>query len=70
MKIKLLRDSRINHAAGETLEVSSATAEFLLSVGSAVIVADKATKELPEVEKAVKTPKVAPKTATKGKAKK
>lgn len=71
MKIKLLRDSRINHAAGETLEVSSATAEFLLSVGSAVIVADKATKELPEeVEKAVKTPKAAPKTATKGKTKK
>ena len=36
MKVKLLRDARINHKAGETVEVSSAEAQFLLSVGSAV----------------------------------
>ena len=67
MKIRLLRDSRINHAAGETVDVSPATAEFLCSVGSAVVIAEKATKEPSEVaEKAVKAPKAAPKaTATK-----
>lgn len=67
MKVRLLRDSRINHLAGEIVEVSSAQAEFLLSVGSALIVAEKATKEPSEVaEKAVKAPKAAPKaTATK-----
>ena len=66
MKIRLLRDSRINHAAGEIVEVSSATAEFLLSVGSAVIAeqkAETATIKVEEVaEKAVKAPKAATKT--------
>ena len=67
MKVRLLRDSRINHQAGEIVEVSSAQAEFLLSVGSAVIIAEKAVKEPEAVaEKAVKAPKAAPKaTATK-----
>jgi len=36
MKVRLLRDARIKHKAGEIVEVSSAEADFLLSVGSAV----------------------------------
>ena len=36
MKVKLIRDARILHKAGETVEVSPAVAQFLLSVGSAV----------------------------------
>lgn len=36
MKVRLIRDSRITVKAGETVEVSSAVADFLLSVGSAV----------------------------------
>ena len=68
MKVRLLRDSRINHSAGEIVEVSSAEADFLLSVGSAVKVGDapkveKATIKVEEVaEKAVKATKAAPKT--------
>lgn len=65
MKLKLLRDSRINVRAGEIVEVSPAQAEFLLSVGSAVKV-ETAVKAVEEVaEKAVKAPKATPKTATK-----
>ena len=67
MKVRLLRDSRINHAAGEIVEVSPATADFLLSVGSAVKLESKpveaATISVEEVaEKAVKAPKAATKT--------
>ena len=70
MKVKLLRDSRINHAAGEIVEVSPATADFLLSVGSAVKIESKsveaATILVEEVaEKAVKAPKATAKTTTK-----
>ncbi len=36
MKLILLRDARIWHKAGETVEVGQAEAGFLLSVGSAV----------------------------------
>lgn len=43
MKVKLIRDSRIKHKAGEIVEVSPEEAFFLLSVGSAV--------EPPEKEK-------------------
>lgn len=39
MKVKLLRDARIRHAAGEIVEVSPAEFSFLVSVGSAVEVA-------------------------------
>ena len=35
MKIRLLRDARIRHKAGETVEASPAEAEFLISLGSA-----------------------------------
>lgn len=55
MRVKLLRDARINHKAGEIVEVSPAEGGFLLSVGSAEKVAEKATKPAVEVaEKAVK----------------
>ena len=61
MRIKLLRDARINHKAGEILEVSPAEGEFLLSVGSAQALAEKATAPVIEVaEKAVKAPKATP----------
>ena len=69
MKVKLLRDSRINHLAGEIVDVSPAQGEFLLSVGSAVS-ADKKTVETATIpveeiaEKAVKATKAAPKTTT------
>ena len=36
MKIRLLRDARIRHKAGEIVEVSPAEATFLLSLNSAV----------------------------------
>ena len=39
MKVKLLRDARINHKAGEIVDVSPAECSFLVSVGSAVEVA-------------------------------
>lgn len=35
MKVRLLRDAKIKHKAGEIVEVSPAEAGFLLSVGSA-----------------------------------
>ena len=69
MKIKLLRDSRINHAAGEIVEVSPATADFLMSVGSAAKIESKsvetATIPVEEVaEKAVTAPKATTKKRT------
>ena len=69
MRVKLIRDSRINHSAGEILEVSPAQGAFLLSVGSAVSLEQKsvetATIPVEEVaEKAVKATKAAPKTTT------
>ena len=36
MKILLIRDARIKHRAGETVEVTPAEASFLISTGSAV----------------------------------
>lgn len=47
MKIKLVRDSRVNIKAGEIVEVSSAEARFLIGVGSAV----KAEEEQPKKTK-------------------
>lgn len=40
MKIVLLRDARIKHSAGETVEVSKAEAAFLISTQSAVPAAE------------------------------
>lgn len=36
MKIRLTRDARIQHRAGEVVEASPAEAGFLISVGSAI----------------------------------
>lgn len=41
MKVKLIRAVRIWHKAGETVEVTPAEANFLVSVGSAVPVTEK-----------------------------
>ena len=58
MNVKLLRDARITAKSGEIVEVSPEQAEFLISVGSAEKVAEKATAQAVEVaEKAVKAPK-------------
>ena len=57
MKVRLLRDARILHKAGEIVEVSPAECQFLTSVGSATEVAVKAPveAETPEtIEKPVK----------------
>lgn len=62
MKVRLLRDARILHKAGEIVEVSSTELQFLVSVGSAVEVAvnppvnvETATKEpVKAVEKRAK----------------
>lgn len=48
MKVKLLRDARINHKAGEIVEVSPAEYEFLVSVGSAEAVGVLSKAETPE----------------------
>ena len=57
MKVRLLRDARINHQAGEIVEVSPAEFGFLTSSNSAV-----AYKEVKAVAEAA-----APKKATKKK---
>ena len=54
MKVKLLRDARINHKAGEIVEVSPAECHFLTSVGSAVEVAVQAPVEAETPEKPAK----------------
>lgn len=54
MRVKLLRDARINHKVGEIVEVSPAECNFLVSVGSAVEVA---VRDLSKVELAEKIPK-------------
>ena len=41
MKVRLLRDAKIMHKAGETVEVSPADAKFLLSIHSAEKVEEK-----------------------------
>lgn len=41
MIVKLLRDARIKHYAGEIVKVSPAEGAFLLSIGSAVETAVK-----------------------------
>ena len=56
MKVKLVRDARIRHKAGEIVEVSPAEAGFLLSTGSAVEVA-----EVPPIKRETPEAKVEPK---------
>ena len=65
MKVKLLRDARITHHAGEVIETTPAEGAFLISVGSAEElkekVVQKATAPVVETaEKAVKAPKAEP----------
>ena len=47
MRIRLLKAARINHEAGEIVEVSPAQATFLLSVNAAEIV-ESTQRETPE----------------------
>ena len=54
MKIRLLRDARILHKAGEIVDVSPAEFSFLKSVGSGVEVAVKAPEKEPKTEKRTK----------------
>lgn len=53
MIVKLLRDARINHSAGEIVEVSPEQGDFLLSVGSAEAV----KKAEPKKEEPIEEPK-------------
>lgn len=51
MRVKLLRDARIHHKAGEIVEVSLAECHFLTSTGSAIEVAVNPPAETPEEPK-------------------
>jgi hypothetical protein len=66
MKVKLLRDARIRHTAGEIVEVSPAEGSFLLSVGSAEEIEELKAAEVPEKALKAETPEK-PKKATKKK---
>lgn len=57
MKIKLIRDSRIVHKAGETVDVSPAEAAFLLSVNSAVEIRAEADAQSQQKQTRKKTAK-------------
>ncbi len=67
MKVRLLRDARIKHSKGETVEVSPQEFLFLVSVGSAepldevkeveTVVADTAAVETPEKKRQTRKPK-------------
>lgn len=59
MKVRLIRDARINHKAGEIVDVSPAEMNFLCSVGSAVLVETATKKVVETAERATKVPKVA-----------
>ena len=48
MKVRLLRPARINHDAGEIVEVSPAQVEFLIAVGAAEIVSGREVPEKPK----------------------
>ncbi len=45
MKVRLLRDARINHKAGEIVEISPAQFQFLASFRSVELVEETAVKE-------------------------
>lgn len=44
MRIKLVREARIRHKAGEIVEVSPAEAQYLTSTGSAVYMPNDAPR--------------------------
>lgn len=55
MRVKLLKPARINHKAGEIVEVSPAEYAFLTSLGSAVdAVAEEPKEEVTKVEEKLK----------------
>ena len=58
MKMLILKDSRVTVKAGETVEVSPAQADFLMSTGSAIPAPEKRKAGYinPEFEKAFETP--------------
>ncbi|QUA53784.1 hypothetical protein [Aristaeella lactis] len=56
MKVKLLREARIRHKAGEIVEVSPAEAGFLFSTNSAVEYAEPVKAEKPETKAKKETP--------------
>ena len=66
MRLRLLKPARINHKAGEIVEVSSAQSEFLLSIGCAT----RVECAEPVEEKQESKPEAKPKTTTKKKASK
>lgn len=45
MKIILIRDARIKHSAGETVEVTPAEANYLISTGSATAAVEPPKKK-------------------------
>lgn len=51
MKVKLTKDARIKHYAGEIVEVSPAEYNFLTSTGSAVSVREEAAEVSPDSDK-------------------
>ena len=55
MKARLLRDARINHKAGEIVEVSPAEFNFLASTNQAVLYVEERAEEKPELEKPKRT---------------
>lgn len=57
MLVRLLRDARIKHYAGETVNVSPEECAFLTSTGSAVVVTQEAAKESQAAPKKTKSPK-------------
>ena len=61
MKVRLLRDARINHKAGDIVEVSPEQYAFLLSVNGAELVENAKAEpvaEMPEKPKRVTRKKV------------
>lgn len=54
MKVRLTRDAKILHRAGEIVEVSPAEAGFLTSVGSAVRTPDAVKPDAPDKPKRTK----------------
>jgi hypothetical protein len=51
MKVKLIRNARICHKAGETVEVSPAEAQFLICTGSAAYLTDEAPRPRRDTKK-------------------
>lgn len=48
MRVELIKDMRIKHKAGETVEVSPGECNFLLSIGVAKLLSDKPQKDKPQ----------------------